>query len=49
MVDESGGFYGYFNVGWQGRGSGVPIIKAIAEAYEYLDGDLDALRDALCD
>lgn len=49
IVDNDGNFYGNFSVGYAGRASGIPLVRAIAEAYESLDGDLDALRDAVCE
>jgi hypothetical protein len=47
VVDLDGNYYGRFSLSRYER-SGLPLVQGIIEAHEAM-GDLDALRDLLCE
>ncbi|MBA4774296.1 MAG: hypothetical protein H2044_01400 [Rhizobiales bacterium] len=47
IVDQKGNYYGRFTLGFTDR-SAVPLVSSILSAYKAM-GDLDALRDLLCE
>lgn len=47
IVDQNGNYYGRFSIGRTDR-SAIPMVSSILAAYKAM-GDLDALRDLLCE
>lgn len=47
IVDSSGAYYGRLTIGYRDR-SRLPLVQAIVETYDKLDGDTRALRNLLC-
>lgn len=48
LVDRQGNFYGYFTIN-RYRSDAVDFSDDLLELHETLDGDLEKVRDALCD
>lgn len=47
LVDENGGFYGYFTIN-AFRANAVDFASDLKRLYDAVDGDLDLVRDGLC-
>lgn len=47
LVDESGNFYGYFTIN-QFRSKAVSFASDLKALYESVDGDLDLVREGIC-
>lgn len=48
LVDDNGGFYGYFTIN-QFRFKAVRFSAELKKLYEAVDGDVDLLRKGICD
>ena len=48
LVDRQGNFYGYFTINYL-RGDAVSFAHDLYELFRYYDGDLEKVRNALCD
>ena len=48
LVDRSGRFYGYFTIN-KYRSDAFDNARELQELYETVDGDLEIIRDAMCE
>ncbi len=48
LVDPDGNFYGYFTIN-KYRSDAINFASDLAELYENVDGDLELIREAICE
>lgn len=48
LVDRDGNFYGYFTIN-KFRSDAIDNARSLQELYEAADGDLEIIRDAMCE